>query len=241
MKILSGYFLIVLFLLYSCETTDTRKTIKSTDTMDSALTAVSLQAPKPLIETWDSTTVIGEAVLWRKAKDDGSGNWESVLATNVFGFKKSIPLGALVQIIPQTKALPAITLEVLKVTKRDDAEEVWYQIELEEIRDSSYWNFQGSTDRRPEFPCELLVLYPPVTDCSILLGNEFDAADLPSGVGNELIKGALDFNGDGLPDALICTFCCKDRSPIGSCDNHCEEFYIKYDHKWSMINASQPL
>lgn len=216
--------------------TETSKTTSiTTDTTQTAISAT---------QTWNASTTIGEATLWRNKKAENSSEWKEILVTNVFGFQKDVPLGSIVQVIPLSKKVPVLGLKVTETTKRDGFEETedddWFEVELEEIKNKQYHSFKGPKERSDEYPLDLLVVYPPIKNCTLLENRNFKTTDLPKNVFNEIIKGALDFDNDELPDAIVCKFCCNDKSSATDCEYFCGEVYIKVDGKWILINTSQP-
>lgn len=207
--------------------------VTSTDTTQSHL---------PKNQTWDSNTVIGEAVIWRSEEVDGSNDWTSVAVTNIFGFKNDIPAGDIVQIIPLINKLPVLGLKIIDSKKMEgyDENDIWYNIKLEEVENKEYWTFEGPEDRRAEFPLDVLVVYPAVKSCSLMETKNIKTEDLPSNITLELILGALDFDEDGSADAIVCKFCCKTRTQVGDCDYTCGEVYLKVGEKWMMVDSSMP-
>ena len=196
-------------------------------------------------ETLDINTTIGEGIIWRR-EIEGNNNWSEIVATNIFGFKQNVDTGEIVQLIPLRKELPIIKLKVIKTKKRDDFDDgtdIWYEVELESISENykEYWSIKSLPGIRQEYPSEVLIVYPPVKNCTLLQGVQFESKDLPENISNDIIKGALDFNGDNRPDALVCDFCCSSRQPTGTCDYTCGETYIKVNNKWKIINSSEPM
>jgi hypothetical protein len=196
-------------------------------------------------ETLDINTIIGEGIIWRR-QGEGNNNWAEIVATNIAGFKQNVEIGEIVQLIPLRKELPIIKLEVIKTIKRDDFDDgtnIWYEVKLESISEKykEYWSIESLPGTGQEYPSEVLIVYPPVKNCTLLQGAQFESKDLPENISNEIIKGALDFDGDSRPDALVCDFCCSTRQPIGTCDYTCGETYLKLNNQWILSNSSQPM
>ena len=232
-------FLVLLFLI-SCENTKKEasnhklktETIKTIDTTQTNFAATN---------TWNASTTIGEATVLRTKETDSSNTWTQIQAVNVFGFKKDVPLGKIVQVIPLSKKLPILGLKVTKTTKRDDFEDdIWYEVHLESIQNKAYFTFKEPKERSDAYPIDLLVVYPAVENCILLENKPFKTDDLPKNITNEIIKGALDFDNDGLPDAIVCEFCCENRMSADECEYFCGETYLKVDGKWILINSSSP-
>jgi hypothetical protein len=206
---------------------------------------ISKNDMKSTKETLDINTTIEEGIISR-SKIEGNNNWSEIVATNIFGFKQNVGIGEIVQLIPLRKELSIIKLEVIRTEKRDDLNggtNIWYEVELESISENykEYWSIKSLPDRSEEYPSDVLIVYPPVKNCTLLQGIQFESKDLPENISNDIIKGALDFDGDNRPDALVYEFCCKTRQPTGTCDYTCGETYVKENNKWIMINSSKPI
>tara|TARA_R110001632_G_scaffold229642_1_gene366159 strand:+ start:4961 stop:5704 length:744 start_codon:yes stop_codon:yes gene_type:complete len=242
----TGFQLLLILLVCSCGS-DTIKVPNKNE----IITKTVVEIPKEItdiqntaISKWDINTTLGEGIIWRMEEKEGSNDWSDIVVTNIFGFKNKIAIGEAVQIIPLRKELPTITLNVVKTTKRDEmAPDIWYEIELENIpkKYKEYWEIGALPEIRPEYPSNVIVVYPLMDNCTLLQGILFQSKDLPANISNNIIKGALDFDGDGLPDAILSEFCCKNKQSNDSCEYYCSETYIKVDNKWTMINSSQPM
>ncbi len=248
----------LIILVYSCEEPNTKKTTDKESDVKSAskfqdVSTDSFQktglnnqenTSETLNETWDLNTTIGEGIIWRKEETEGSNNWSEIVVTNIFGFKKNVDTGEIVQIIPLRKELPIIELAVVNTTKRDDlAPDIWYEVVLQSIpeKHQEYRTVKSLPDIRQEYPSDVLLVYPAVKNCTLLFDMQFDAKNLPEKISNDIIKAALDLDGDKLPDVIVCSFCCKTRKTTGNCDYICGETYLKVNNKWTMINSSQPM
>lgn len=202
-----------------------------------------IEKSNSITQNWDENTVIGDGMIWRTELNI-KNHYEVIYVTNIFGFKKNIKTGELVQVVPLREELPIINLSVISSTKLEYLDiEDRYSIELEKIPEkyNEFWEINSLDGISPEFPSSLIILYPAIKDCKLLASDELKDEDLPKNVSNKIIKGALDFNNDNLPDALVCEFCCKERFSEKNCDYTCKETYIKIEKKWVMINSSQPM
>ncbi|PTX61929.1 hypothetical protein C8N46_10326 [Kordia periserrulae] len=232
--------LLMIFFLVSCENTKKEATNRDI-TKQITKTVDTTQTHFATTTTWNASTTIGEATVLRTKEVDSIKIWSEIQAVNVFGFKKDVPLGDIVQVIPLSKKLPILGLKVMKTTKRDDFEDdIWYEVDLEAIQNKAYSTFQGPKERSDEYPIDLLVVHPAVKNCTLLENHHFKTSDLPTNITNEIIKGALDFDNDGLPDAIVCEFCCENRTLADECEYFCGETYIKVKGEWILINTSQP-
>lgn len=212
---------------------------------------VSIEISKDTIQTnfyastmWNSNTIIGEGMVLRNEKNEGSNQWNSIEIVNVFGFKKEVPIGNKIQIIPLAKELPVIGLKVVKTVERegfeDDGSDKWYEIHPENVLNKEYWIFKGPETRRAEYPSDVLIVYPPVKNATLMDVSKIQSNQIPEEITTNIIKGALDFDNDGLPDAIVCEFCCADKSSSKDCEYTCGETYLKIDNKWVMIYESSP-
>lgn len=185
---------------------------------------------------------IGEGLVLRAESKNLDNQWESVEIANIFGFKDQLNNGELVQVIPLREELPSLLLPVVRTKLRDEYD-IWYEVDLELITDSSYWKIESKPDRRPEYPSDVLVVYPPIQNCKLLPTAKLNSSELPQFAPKEIIKGALDFDNDNKPDALVLEFCCKDRKTRENpdCDYTCGETYVKLNGNWIMTGSSQPL
>jgi hypothetical protein len=225
---------------------DSIQTITTSKISESKGVDISKNNLESTKETLNINTIIGEGKIAR-SKIEGNNNWSEIVATNIFGFKKNVGIGEIVQLIPLRKDIPIIKLEVISTEKRDDGD-IWYEIELETISENykEYWSIKSLPCKSENYPSDVLIVYPPIKNCTLLQGIQFESKDLPENISNDLIKGALDFDGDNLPDALVCEFCCKKGGPTGgtceyTCKYTCGETYIKENNKWIMINSSEPM
>lgn len=246
---------LTLVLLYSCESANKAEHHQhpepTTDSLPSSSSTIhNAEEPgtpsqdlQPTNTRWDSTTIIGEGIIWRK-KDDESDKWSDIVATNIFGFKRKVELGEMVQLVPLRKELPILNLKVIRTLKRDEmAPDIWYEIDLENIpkQHEIFWTIDPPKNMGPPYPSKFLAVYPPIKNCTLLDPVQFDTKDLPANTSIEEIKGALDFDGDELPDALVCEFCCDDSEQIGNCEYTCGQTYLKVNKQWISINSSQPM
>ena len=105
MSLSNKYFLFITLLLsYSCTSTETKQENQDTTNLTEDSTEVFTERPDPTLTDakWNTSLVIGEGVIWREPKEEGSTAWKKVHATNISGFKKEPKLGDLVHIIPRS-------------------------------------------------------------------------------------------------------------------------------------------
>ncbi|MBM78359.1 MAG: hypothetical protein CL846_07740 [Crocinitomicaceae bacterium] len=247
MKLTSILFKAILFtFLISCSNENTNginKEQKHSSTNEIEKEINPIEKSNSITQNWDTNTVVGDGIIWR-TELNVENHYEDIYVTNIFGFKKNIDVGEMVQVIPLRMELPIINLRVINSTKLEYLEvEDRYSIELEKIpkKYNEFWEIKSLEGISPEFPSNLIILYPPVKDCKLLSTHELKDEDLPNNISNKIVKGALDFNNDNQPDALVCEFCCKERFSEKNCEYTCGETYIKFEKKWVMINSYQPM
>ena len=208
-------------------TTDSNQNITPAQIHGSEIYATK-KGSEPSDMIWSKNTTISKGTLWRKEKTYGSNNWSDIVVSNIFGFKETVSIGEIVQVVPLRKELPIIKLSVIQTRKRNDFGDTWYEVDLEKIskEHEEYWSINTPPERSPEFPSDLLIIYPVIKNCTRLQGIQFETKDLPVNISNDMIQCALDFNGDKLPDVL----------GIGEDAASLEETYIKLNNEW--INSS---
>ncbi|WP_340074902.1 hypothetical protein [Leptobacterium sp. I13] len=238
---------LVLFLfIISCksEKKDTNKTVLTDPNKDTVAHAHEKKIAVQEKNTWNTETTIGEGIVWRQEKDGVENTWEKVEITNIFGFEKAPKTGETIQVIPLTHALPVLQLAILKITPRDDLEAgtpQWYEIEVEEVMEQTYFDFEGPQERSNEFPIDVIVIHPIQKGVKYLEVDKIKPIDLPKDINKKIIKGAIDINNDNVPDALVCEFCCEDYATAQNCEYYCGKTYIKVNGKWEVIRSSRPL
>lgn len=235
-----SFFVVYLMLLghFSCKKNNKENIIKEVK-----IVLDTTQRSRSLNLVWDKNTTIADGIVYRSGENN---NWKSVFATNIFGFKNNPPHGEFAQIVPLRTDLPTIELKITKTTKRNDVDDYdkkydWYEVELEPIKNKNYWIVKSPKNIRAEYPSDILVIYPAIKNVSLLDINKLEESELPKNTTINAIKGALDFNNDGLPDAVVTQFCCGNKTNKKDCEYECGETYLKLSGNWLQINSSQPL
>ncbi|MFT6134075.1 MAG: hypothetical protein ACJAZM_000558 [Cyclobacteriaceae bacterium] len=179
-------------------------------------------------------TIVASGQIWRT--DD------LIKVVGIYGFKKSVQLGEMVQVMPLRSELPAMIMEITQIRLRNDVDYIpaWYEIELEDIEDEIFRTIAAPSGMSDSYPSDLLVVYPPVKGCKRLFPGAYAPSELPNGMTDDQVKGVLDFDADSIPDVVVTQYCCKEEAD-GSCDYTCGETYIKSDGSWYQVNESRPL
>lgn len=200
--------------------------------------------PMPGIQT------IGKGAVWRVSdnKDqhgDALPPWKEVTVKNIFGFKQRPVIGRRVTIIPLDVNIPARELAIRKIKKGASCGEsdrrTWWEVELEPIKESEYFDLAPNPNRRAEVPFDVAVIYPAVKSARQLLRKDLTQKMLPGGISLETVKAALDLTNDRIPDVLIVEYCCRDAGKApGECDYECGKTFRKVRNSWKLVDTSSP-
>lgn len=188
--------------------------------------------------------IVGSGIVSRSDLDSISNLYNYIDISNIFGFTSKLDVNEMIQVVPLRKELPIVELPVISTEYRNDTGfDVWYELELGAIKNDKYSSVAALPEMSAEYPSDVLCIYPVQENCQLLDIKALRKDDLPINVTLDIVKGALDFNNDGIPDALDIEFCCSTRKPRHSedCDYTCGETYVKLGEKWVMINSSQPM
>lgn len=198
--------------------------------------------PMPRIQT------IGTGTVWRGSDNkDQHGNalppWKQITIANV-GFKQRPLTGIKVTIIPLDVSIAARDLAILKIKKGAScggSNRAWWELELEPIQQSEYFEIMPNPKRRAETPFDVAIIYPAVKNARQLLRNDLKQSMLPKGISLNTVKAAIDLTSDGIPDVLIVEYCCGDVSKAsGECDYTCGKTFRKVRNSWKLIDTSSP-
>lgn len=155
---------------------------------------------------------------------------------NVFGFHRQPETGSRVTVLPLSYG-PPFELAITSSKLRDDVpDELWWEVELEAIRDPAVLAAAPVPGRDAAYPFDAVVLHP--VRPSARLVRPADVRDLPRGVEPTLIHTAVDLEGDGRVDALSTKYCCNDPGArLDSCDPLCGEHYRRGPSGWRWIRS----
>lgn len=192
------------------------------------------------------TRIVGEAIVWRISADEGrTGSrpapWKEVRVTNVFGFKRKPVMGDKVTVVPLDVEIAPLDLRITEIKERNDCGSHWWEVELEPVRQRAFFDIAPRPDRVQEFPFDVGIVYPAVKYARQIKGKALRKGMLPAGVSLNTVKGALDLTGDGVPDALIVDYCCRDPGKAAKgCDYTCGKIFRKIRNAWKIVNTSSP-
>jgi hypothetical protein len=185
--------------------------------------------------------VIGRATMTRSSERQSSdGNalppWTNVTLQNVFGFDREPSVGDKVTVVAPDGA-PNLELAITRVKMRDE-EDLWWEVELEPIKEKHFAEAYRPRDRY----FEVVVLYPPVPGARSISPNKLSSRDLPPDVKRKEIKEAIDLDGDGRSDAILVEYCCQtSERPSGACDLHCGKTFVRNKGVWEQRSQWTPL
>jgi hypothetical protein len=193
---------------------------------------------------------IGEGDVWRRSDVKGVHGenlppWKEVQVVNVFGFKKRPATGEEVTIIPLDVNIAPINLRIVE-TKRGATcggsdSQVWWEVELEPVKQKAFFEISSLPERREEYPFDVCVIYPAVRFSRQIKGNRLTKSMLPKGVAIRTVKGAIDLTNDGTPDVLIIDYCCGNPNKVAEeCSYSCGKTYRKIGNVWKLVDTSAP-
>lgn len=186
------------------------------------------------------------AVARSSARKDAEGNplppWTKVELA-ALAFKTKPAAGASVTVVPLGVKLPPLDLKITKVAREMNqctAENFW-QADLEPITRRDFRDAAPVTGRRPEYPFEVLVIYPAVKTYKLLEAPTLNARTLPRGITPKTVRAALDLDGDAQPELLYVHHCCDAPSkPLAQCDYECSKTYQKTRGVWKLTATHEP-
>ena len=196
------------------------------------------------------TQTIGEGVIWRISDNkDGHGYslppWKEVQITNVFGFKKRPTVGEKVTVIPLDVNIAPIELRIIETKRRARCGEldapVWWEVELEPVKQKDFFEISSTPQRREEFPFDVSVIYPAVKFARQVKRHKLTKGMFPQGIAINTVKGAIDLSNDGIPDVLLVEHCCgSPKKAAGECDYTCGKTFKKVRGTWKLVDTSAP-
>lgn len=206
------------------------------------------QSKKPV--RMPRTQIIGEGVVWRISDNRrGHGDyfppWKEVHVTNIFGFKKRPGVGERVTVVPLDVDISPIDLRIIETKRGATCGEldstVWWEVELEPVRQKDFFEISSMPKRREEFPFDVGVVYPAVKSAYQIKRNRLTKEMLPKGVAINTVKGAIDLTNDGIPDVLLVQYCCgSPKKAAEECDYTCGKTFKKVRGTWKLVDTSAP-
>jgi hypothetical protein len=196
------------------------------------------------------TQTIGEGVVWRISDnkgghDDSRSPWKEVQVTNVFGFKKRPTVGERVTVVPLDVNIAPINLRIIGTKRGATCGEldssVWWEVELEPVKQKDFFEISSVPKRREEVPFDVGVIYPAVKFARQVKGNKLTKEMLPNGVAINTVKGAIDLTNDGIPDVLLVEYCCGSPKKVAEeCNYTCGKTFKKVRGTWKLVDTSAP-
>jgi hypothetical protein len=184
----------------------------------------------------------GQGVVWRYS-DSGAPPWKAIAVVNVFGFRKKPTVGDKVTLVPIDVELAPFELTVFKARKRSDCGKAWWDLELEVIaaEKKEIADLPAPTGRSAGYAFDVAVIYPAVGSARPVKRERLAAERLPEGVVPEVVKMAVDLDGDDKPEYLVIEHCCDDpKKPALECDTSCGKTFRKTGGSWKVIDSSKP-
>ena len=188
-------------------------------------------------------------MVWRISDNKGQNGdslppWKEVQITNVFGFKKRPSVGDKVTVIPLNVSIAPIDLRIIETKKGTCGEldsTVWWEVQLEPIKQKEFFEISSMAKRREEVPFDVAVIYPAVNFARQVKSNKLSKEVLPQGVAINTVKGAVDLTEDGIPDVLLVEYCCGSPNKAAEeCDYTCGRTFKKVRGKWKLVDTSGP-
>jgi hypothetical protein len=194
---------------------------------------------------------IGQGTVWRKSDNKGEHGsflppWQEIKIANVLEFKEKPIIGDKVTIIPLDVDIAPLELRIVKAEKKEDACDEslpgWWEVELETVRQRTFFEIAPRSNRSAEFPFDVCVIYPAVEFARQIKRDRLTKNMLPKGVATNTAIAAIDLTNDGMPDVLIVEYCCgHPRKSAGvECDYTCGKSFKKVGSTWKLIHTSTP-
>ena len=189
-------------------------------------------------------------VMRSSGRQDASGisqqPWTEV-TINAGSFNVQPRNGASVTIVPLEVDVAPIELKIMKVTRQRDEctgeGKISWSVELEKIRERSFWEQRAAAGRSEETPFGVLVIYPAITGARVIKRSSLRVELLPRGVKPATVNGAVDVNNDGKPDLLWVNDCCDAPTRAGSnsnCELTCGRTYKRGSNGWKLVETFEP-
>ena len=194
--------------------------------------------PIPLVQT------IGVGIVWRESADQRPP-WKQITITNIFGFKKRPVVGEKVTVITVGSDISSFDLRIIKAQKKNAAcnerlPPEW-EVELEPLKQKSFFEVAPPSDRNGEYPFDVVILYPAVKTAQQVRRAQLELKTLPSGVVLDTVKAAIDLNDDRKPDVVVMEYCCEQETkPAKECDYTCSKTFKKVTNAWKLVDTSAP-
>jgi hypothetical protein len=159
------------------------------------------------IESQACNVIMSPGLFYKVKNKENDLEWVHVEVIQMFGFDKPIPVGEFVQVIPPHSDLPVKLLKVLNCNKQEGIESDWYELELEAIKSPEFKNHHAPEGFREEYLGYGVGIYPPIPGAQTI---PLDSKTLQQEKNNNNTRLEIDFNNDGLADAVLLKVCEKE-------------------------------
>ena len=196
------------------------------------------QKKRPVAQT------IAEGIVWRESEDDRPP-WKRITITNIFGFKTRPAVGDEVTVVTVDAPIPTFSLRILKATPKqescDERSPLSWEVELQPITQKTFFEASPPPERRPEFPFDVVIIYPAVKLARQIGNNQLKPEMLPRGVLIDTVEAAIDLNEDHRPDMVVVKYCCSTgKQMTENCNYECGKTFKKAGNAWRLVNSSAP-
>jgi hypothetical protein len=196
----------------------------------------------PNIET------VSEADIWRisENKDQHGGYlppWTEVKVP-FFYLEKKPAADSKVTVVPLEVNIASFDWQIAKFEEKeagcDDTKPTAWEVELKPFTQREFFEIESLPNRSPEFPFDVVVLYPAVEFARQVKKEQITKQMLPKGTSINAVKAAIDVTNDQKPDVLLLKYCCQDATKSTDCDYTCGKLFKQVNGKWKLIDEYQP-
>jgi hypothetical protein len=191
----------------------------------------------PPMEYYSDETIVAMAYIYRKG-DPKTLDWDEVSISTISGLNKGIAIGEYVQVLPINPEARRTKLRVESVSLEESGE-YWYDVQLENIKDSTYFNMRTPEDRSPEYPGNAAIIYPAEANATLLTPSELALISLPSNISASDVVAAVDFDLDGEAEFLMCEVCLKKDPDSDYCEISIPMHFKWVEGAWKCIYEPQ--
>lgn len=186
-------------------------------------------------------TLLCTAEVFRESKS-GKPPWSRVEIEGLrFGLRPTP--GETVTIVPRDPALPVLELSIVNVRTHGaprDGIPRWWEPVLAKVEDRAYFELRAPRDRRPEYPADVVVVYPATPSAVLLDPKAVSPDDLPPGVLPKGVELAVDVDGDGRPDAIESTVCTENPKKAKCFEATAWEVHRREGDGWQLVHRFEP-
>ena len=194
---------------------------------------------------------LSEGVVWRKSDNRNPHGgflppWTEVSITNLFGFKRKPVIGDLVTVVPIGADIPAFELRILNAKPTENPCDKrlgnWWEVELDRVNQTAVHQAGAIAGRSPEFPFDVVVIYPSVRFAREIARDQLNRQTLPKRVTVQTVKAAIDVTADRIPDIVVTSYCCQHptKPPGERCNYTCGKTFGRVGKIWKLFDTSAP-